>query len=151
MYKNFPFSSPKKHHRRPNLVFCGVVVNNEINCLTSNKTLYNVEHTLVDNFISNNQIGTSMVMGTTSNAVSASELLFYSDTNTFYLKDGTITTMSAGMNTTNSNGIFNSTNKPIVERIVTATGKYTFKHGYVVTKVVDATKRKMYVYFTHSQ
>jgi len=143
-------SWPKKHHAtKPSLKFYSIFKNNETNTMNANKTLYNVELTLVDNLKSNTRIGTGMVVGTNSNAVTTQNMLFFSEFYTLCFPNGTITAVAAGTNTTQSSGVFDSSAPPIVERIVCGSGKYTYKNGYVVTKMVDAVTRKQYVYFTN--
>jgi len=148
MFKNFP-SPPKKHHRNPDFMFYSVVVNNEINNMNPNKILYNVELSLIDNLKTNNRIGTGMAAGTTSNASLTDNLLFYSEMYTLSFSSGTITLVGADVNASNPDGVFNNTNNKYVFRILCGTGKYTFKHGYVISKMIDDTTSFLRVYFTN--
>jgi hypothetical protein len=110
---------PKKHHsKKPNLKFYSVFKNNETNPMNPNKTLYNVELILVDNLKSNKRIGTGMVVGTNSNAVTTQNMLFFSEFYTLCFPNGTITAVAAGTNTTQPNGVFDTSQPPVVESIV---------------------------------
>jgi len=141
---------PKKHRSvKPSLKFYSRNKNNETNQMNANKILYNVETTLVDNLKSNKKIGTGMVVGTNSNAVTTQNLLFFSEFYTLCFPNGTITVVAAGTNTTQPNGVFDSSSPPIVERIICGSGIYAYKKGYVIQKMIDATIRKIYVYFTN--
>ena len=90
-----------------------------------------------------------MVVGTNSNSVTTQNLLFYSEFCTLYFPNGTITVVAAGTNTTQSTGVFDPSAPPIVESIVCGSEKYAYKKGYVITKMIDDTRRKHYVYFTN--
>lgn len=131
---------------KPNLVIYAKITKNDIFCTNPNKNLYNIEHDIV-NKKTNVVIGTLMVNGSTSK--SSDNHMFFSDLGTIQLKNGTVTYCQSGTNTTGENGVFLPSKKPIFGRILCGSGDYVFVDGYLVTHVVDDSKRVIYVYFTN--
>jgi hypothetical protein len=131
---------------KPNLLIYAKITKNDTFCTNPNKNLYNIEHDILQPR-TNAVIGTLMVDGNTSK--SASNHMFFSDTGVIQLKNGSITYIQSGTDTTGENGVFLKSKKPIFGRILCGTGDYVFVDGYLVTHVVDDSKRIIYVYFTN--
>lgn len=145
---NSKSNSSLAHCRKPDLILYSIIKYNEKFELSSNKFLYSGEGIYVDNFKNNKQIGTNLFNGTQYTSTEKPKNVYNNEQLISSFSDGsTFTTLFSSANQTDSSDIF-IPGEIIIEKIICGTGKYTFKKGYMVIKVIDKTKRKSYVYFT---
>jgi hypothetical protein len=145
---SWPKQDCSKPKLKPNLKLYFIITKNETTPVNADKSLYTIEGILVNNFNSNKQIGTAIITGTNTHFTSNANELFYNEVVTLQLPQGTITSVAAGVNETQENGIFIASKAPIITRIITGSGKYALKNGFNNIKVVDDIRRKLYIYFT---
>jgi len=141
--------SHKKRGLKPNLLFYSAIVKNETNSMTANTEQFALELSLIDNLVSNKQIGTGMAVGTTTIA-SSTNTLFQTETYALSFPKGNITGIGSFMNTSDTQGVLDqNVAKKYIFRICSGDGIYASKKGYIVIQAMpnEVATGRVCVYF----